>query len=125
MDLQLHARTGSIPTARHWARDHAQHLGLPEMQVHIIELLTSELVANAVLHGPDGPITVTLTADDHHLRIAVTDTSTEQPTMRTTSPEVPGGHGMRLVDRLSSTWGTDIHHDATKTVWFTLDRTGD
>lgn len=125
MELQLHARPGAIPTARHWARDHAERLELSQSQIRIVELLTSELVANTVLHGPDGPIDVALTADVEQVRIAVTDTSDDRPIMRTTGPEVPGGHGMRLVDRLSTAWGVDIHGDATKTVWFTVARGSD
>lgn len=125
MDLQLPATRGAIPGARHWARDHAARLGVPAAQIRIVELLTSELVANAVLHGPDAPIVITLTVDAERLKIAVTDTSEAQPILRTTGPEVPGGHGMRLVDRLSSTWGVDTHDGAAKTVWFVLDRSTD
>ncbi len=51
--------------------------------------------------------------------VAVTDQSPDPPVVRTTDVDVPGGQGMRLVDRLSSAWGVQL--DATgKAVWFRL-----
>ncbi|MCU1431679.1 MAG: putative anti-sigma regulatory factor, serine/threonine protein kinase, partial [Actinotalea sp.] len=96
MHLRIEARRGSIRDARHWTRARSRELGLPPSVVSVIELLTSELVANAVLHGSGQPISVRVSADRRQVTVSVTDTSTDLPVVRSTGPDVPGGHGMRL-----------------------------
>jgi len=88
--------------------------------VPVVELLTSELVSNAVLHGPrQGWVTVRAVRRNSQFTVAVTDQSPDPPVVRTTDADVPGGQGMRLVDRLSNAWGVQL--DATgKAVWFRL-----
>lgn len=91
--------------------------------VEVAELLTSELVSNAVLHartwfdvcidlednGEKGPTVV----------ISVIDHSPELPVLRAPEPDDPGGRGIYLVDRLSVGWGVDAG-DHGKRVWCRL-----
>lgn len=85
--------------------------------VEVAELLTSELVANAVLHGV-GPITLHLAADETHLRVEVADGSTHLPGI-VDAPREVGGLGLPIVDHLSRAWGADATPSG-KTVWFEL-----
>ncbi|WP_380173157.1 SpoIIE family protein phosphatase [Kineococcus sp. DHX-1] len=68
------------------------------------EIVVSELVANAVLHGW-GAIGLRLFDLEGHLRIEVEDDSPEQPQVVDARPDGGGGHGMRLVASLGR-WGS-------------------
>ncbi len=68
------------------------------------EIVVSELVANAVLHGW-GTIGLRLFDLEGHLRIEVEDDSPEQPQVVDARPDGGGGHGMRLVASLGR-WGS-------------------
>jgi anti-sigma regulatory factor (Ser/Thr protein kinase) len=120
--LRLERRRGSVATARHWARDLASGRGLDGDGVSTVELLTSELVANAIRHGSSPVITVRAIVRRAELVLAVTDGDDALPVVRTTGPEVPGGHGMRLVERLASRWGVRHEPGNGKTVWFAVPR---
>jgi anti-sigma regulatory factor (Ser/Thr protein kinase) len=87
-----------------------------------VELLTSELVSNAVIHGGGAAVVVRAVLDGDFFVVAVSDTGDALPVMRSTGPEVPGGQGMRLVDRLAAAWGVDPSDDGGKTVWFRVSR---
>lgn len=118
MELRLAAQRVSVARARHWVTDRARDESLGEHQVQVVELLTSELVANAVRHGPaGGGVTVRTACADHEFMVLVLDESPEPPVVRHTAPDVPGGQGMRLVDRLASAWGVVVRPPG-KTVWF-------
>lgn len=120
MHLQIPARRGAVPAARHWVTDVAARAGLDEELVAVVNLLTSELVANAVLHGAGPHVDIRVDVADGVFRLAVSDTGEQMPVVRTTGPEVPGGQGMRLVDMLATSWGVDPDPGSGKTVWFTL-----
>lgn len=86
------------------------------------ELITSELVSNAVQHAP-GPSTLWLSADGERFRIAVTDSSVRPPVER--EPDVVGdghgGAGLRLIRAIAG--DIEVHlHPAGKTVSITLAR---
>lgn len=118
MELRLGAQRQSVARARHWVASHARDDGVPDRLIPLIELLTSELVANAVQHGPaDGEVTVRAERADGHFRVLVTDEGGGRPVVRTTPPDVPGGQGMRIVDRLASAWGVEVGPPGTA-VWF-------
>ena len=87
-------------------------------------LVTAELVSNAHKHGrAPRACRLMLVADGRRLRVEVDDASAAQPQLRT--PDLDGGRGLILVDRLATVWG--VHNAAThKTVWaeLTLDHAG-
>jgi anti-sigma regulatory factor (Ser/Thr protein kinase) len=127
--LHLPAHRGSVSQARHWVRRQTRALGVSNEAAAVVELLTSELVANAVLHGStpastpaaeaSAPaITVTIAVEDGRCTLSVLDGSDEGPVVRDEGPEVPGGQGMRLVDRLADHWGSRRRPGGGKTVWF-------
>ena len=81
------------------------------------ELLTSELVTNALLYT-EGPISVRLLRD-RTLLCEVYDGSETIPHLRTAADDDDGGRGLRLVKELSNRWGTR-RTTTGKTVWFEL-----
>ena len=82
------------------------------------ELMLSELVTNAVVHG-FGPIELELGREADFIRAAVTDTSPRLPTSRTPAEFDPHGRGLHIVQALAHDWGV-AEHDTGKSVWFTL-----
>lgn len=120
MHLVIPARRGAVPAARHWVLGVATRAGLDAELVAVVNLLTSELVANAVLHGAGRDVDIRVGVGDGLFTVAVSDTGDRLPVVRTTGPEVPGGQGMRLIDMLATRWGVDPRPTGGKTVWFTL-----
>jgi hypothetical protein len=80
-------------------------------------LMVSELVTNACLHAPSGPQELRLGWDGARLRVEVVDGSAVVPRLSgRRDPARPGGHGLLVVDRLASRWGTRPE-GAGKSVW--------
>jgi len=107
--------TASVRAARRFVTDAAAADGL---DVDHLELLVSELAANAVLHGRTS-FTVALRVLDHHVRVSVSDQNPQAPVVQPDQPRAVTGRGMRLVDSLSSRWGVEPAPPG-KTVWFEL-----
>jgi anti-sigma regulatory factor (Ser/Thr protein kinase) len=120
-ELRTPARRGAIWTARHWATDRARDLDVTPDALPVIALLTSELVGNAVVHSGGTHVEVRIRTDGMFLTVEVSDAGTDLPAPQPRPTEVPGGHGMRLVDMLAARWGTHAHLDGLKkTVWFSI-----
>ncbi|WP_091124639.1 ATP-binding protein [Nocardioides terrae] len=84
------------------------------------ELLTSEVVSNAVMHGAP-PLSLSVLAADGQLIVEVSDGSDDLPRFPAgdADPDAVGGRGLRIVQMLASAWG--IHTTTRgKTVWFRL-----
>jgi anti-sigma regulatory factor (Ser/Thr protein kinase) len=80
------------------------------------ELLTSELVTNALLHaGTD--LTVHVESTDLGIRIAVDDGSDELPRVGALDDAACGGRGLPLVAALAARWGYEALPSG-KRVWF-------
>lgn len=86
----------------------------------VVELLTSELVTNAVRHGAsDDKESILLHArcEDDRVRVEVCD---EGPGFEPAPDErgmlEPGGHGLLLVETLAARWG--VIRGAPSCVWF-------
>ncbi|WP_298461990.1 ATP-binding protein [uncultured Cellulomonas sp.] len=123
MELVLEAERFAARTGRRWVMDAVRGAGeLDRSAGELLELLTGELLANAVIHGPAaGSIVVTVSRDGGRVRVAVRDQSPDLPRLTEASPTALGGRGVALVDALSSGWGVEEHAGSGKTVWFTLD----
>jgi len=83
------------------------------------QLLVSELVSNAVLHGT-GPVELHITETDPALgvyRIEVSNAGHGVPAMRRTNNEELSGRGLQLVDSLAREWGSN-NIDGHTRVWF-------
>jgi anti-sigma regulatory factor (Ser/Thr protein kinase) len=111
---------------RHALREHLE--GVLEAKLTAdLELLVSEVVANAVRHGGSSR------SDDIDVRVEVAgDTVSvwiqdsgqgfkpaQPPQPRSRSSRDPGGFGLLLLDRLSSRWGIERDERGFR-VWFRL-----
>lgn len=120
---QLRRRVGrsdltAVPEVRRALREllgHWKHRG----PVDVAELLTCELVTNALIHTDQGAV-VTATLAPGGLRVEVHDFTPVLP-----EPYVPSaddgthGRGLLLVQALADAWGVRAH-EAGKVVWFEL-----
>lgn len=118
-EIYLDGRPSSIRTARQWAVKHARDADAAPGVVKVVELLTSELAANALSHGSSEPVLVRVGVIDDRYVVRVTDEGDTLPVVRDDGPRVPGGQGLRLVERLADEWGVDVH-ERGKTVWFAV-----
>jgi anti-sigma regulatory factor (Ser/Thr protein kinase) len=88
--------------------------------VEVAQLLTTELVTNALKHGR-GDITLGITIATEDLRIDVTDDGPGHPEIGCGGPDELGGRGLMVVEALASMWGVAPALRASgKTVWFSL-----
>jgi anti-sigma regulatory factor (Ser/Thr protein kinase) len=99
----------SVPVARRRVRAALGSHGLGEY-ADDAEIITSELVANAVQHACDNDTTtigVTLThaASTAALTVTVSDSSPDRPIRRGTPPGSEQGRGLQIVAALSAHWG--------------------
>jgi anti-sigma regulatory factor (Ser/Thr protein kinase) len=81
-----------------------------------VALVVSELVTNSVRHadvGPDDHLGIELLLLKDRLRVSVIDRgSARTPRLVRREPDYPGGLGLVIVDRLSSSWG--VARDGTR-----------
>lgn len=84
--------------------------------VQAAELMTSELVTNAVLHG-GGRLTFGVHTDSRRCRVEVGDDDAGRPRLQAAGEVAEGGRGMLIVDALASDWGV-IDGATGKVVWF-------
>jgi anti-sigma regulatory factor (Ser/Thr protein kinase) len=86
-----------------------------------LELLTSELITNALLHADTRAIDVTALQARDGVLVTVTDGDSRGPVLLPDEhPGVLGGRGLLLVDALADQWGIN-RHSTGKTVWFRQD----
>ena len=93
---------------------------LPAQTVIDLIAVVTELVNNAVAHGPGRPITLALTVGKETIRGEVAD----QGNPAAAIPEIreateKGGRGLEVVDKLTSRWA--VYHGSTH-VWFEMPR---
>jgi two-component sensor histidine kinase len=82
-----------------------------------VELVTSELVTNAILAATELPahvhvglptVHLRLLADDHGVVIEVWDANPHPPAPQQAAPDEERGRGLMLVDALCEQWGSEI-----------------
>lgn len=83
-------------------------------------LVVSELVANALEASGECQMSLWYLRDAVSLRVEVSDASPDMPMPRSPSSTRVGGHGLRIVGRLSTRWGVNTG-DGNKVVWFEID----
>lgn len=120
--IVLPGQRQSVAVGRHWVVRAAVSRGITGMANQVIELLSSELLANAVLHGPEGSaIGLQVAHTEEVVRVSVSDAGVSSPVVMHTEPSALNGRGMAIVEAMSSRWGVDEHRDGGKTVWYELD----
>jgi anti-sigma regulatory factor (Ser/Thr protein kinase) len=112
--IRLPRAVGSVAAARHFVGRCLERWG--HLNTEDAMLVTSELVSNAVQHAV-GAIVVRLALLRAGLLLEVRDGSRLVPVAR--EPDLAGGRGLQVVDRLCVRWGVRWH-DNGKIVWCEL-----
>ena len=97
----------------------AMGLGLPEAAMADVELLTSEVVSNAVKHAnlnPSGEIILRVVTDGY-VRVEVMDPGPPFEAGPRKPDSGSGGWGLLLVDAVATSWGV-APEGGGKKVWF-------
>jgi hypothetical protein len=106
-----------VRAARHLAADVLAASDFPG-DVETVLLLLSELVTNAVRHAAT-PFELHMAVDAAQVTVTVIDHDRAHPPhLRHPRPEETSGRGLRIVDRLASSWGSEVLADDAKGVWF-------
>jgi CheY-like chemotaxis protein len=116
--LVLSEEIESVPVGRAFVSDLLEQWDLPA-HVPSAELLTSELIANAVQHVT-GVCALELTYHEGVLRIAVADSGRGMPDLQVLEPMNESGRGLHIVSAFSTAWGVDQLDDGGKLVWAEL-----
>ncbi|MHB8670830.1 MAG: ATP-binding protein [Acidimicrobiales bacterium] len=112
----LHPIPVSASAARRFVGAAVAELDVP-VDAAIAELLTSELVTNAIVHART-TIDLSVGVEDGSVVIRVGDASPNVPVLQKPAPDSPSGRGLGLVDRLATSWGIEARPDGGKVVWF-------
>jgi two-component sensor histidine kinase len=83
------------------------------------EVLTSELVTNAVRHADGDRVGVDLQADGE-VRVAVSDQTQALPVLQQADASDTQGRGIAMVHQLARRWGVELRAGGGKVVWFEL-----
>ena len=115
--LELPATSHAPAAAREAVRAAAAHAQVHADDRWRVEMIVTELVTNAVKHGPGGPVELAIEAGGQGMRGEVADPGRgirrRELLQRAASDE--GGRGLFLVDALSDSWGLS---DDCSRVWF-------
>ena len=116
--FRVSADDACVTAARHTILDvvHGWEVELPEGAFDDLELLSSEVITNAVRYTR-APCAVVVRWTGVRVRVEVTDVDPVRPQPRDASPEVENGRGLLLVETLSAAWGS-APDPAGKVVWF-------
>jgi anti-sigma regulatory factor (Ser/Thr protein kinase) len=106
-------------TARRFTATACGSSGQPALTCETAQLLVSEVVTNAVVHGASAP-RLTIWTTDRGVRIEVGDTSPDPPLQSASDAEAGSGRGLAILDACASSWGCRTKRHG-KVVWFTVD----
>jgi anti-sigma regulatory factor (Ser/Thr protein kinase) len=116
-DLPMH--NAAAGAARRFVRESCEIWAVDPAIREIAELLSSELVSNAVEHAHSST-RLTVTGNGSALRVSVRDYSrTLIPRPRPIDVGAFRGRGLHLVAALSQSWGVN-QHSGGKTIWINL-----
>ncbi|MDP3713927.1 MAG: ATP-binding protein [Mycobacteriales bacterium] len=121
--LELPPEPVSVRQARRFVRE-ALLVAQRAIWQEAAELAVSELVTNAVLHG-HSTAWVTVSLDQHRLRVEVRDGSARLPALRHYDDEATTGRGMALVAAVTDAHGVQELSAGGKVVWFVLGDTSE
>ena len=116
-ERQLSAHPSSVADARRLVRQALTDAGRADL-LDDAELLTSEVVTNAVVHAGT-EVGVVVHVRDSGLRVEVVDRSPHLPLLRRYTTLSGTGRGLRMLEQLVDRWGV-LMSEGSKTVWFEL-----
>ena len=107
----------SVGAARRFVRDVLMSRQVPDPVVDTVELLTSEVVTNAIIHGRSGPL-LAVDVTECAIRVAVGDMSPQLPVRGLGRVDDVSGRGVMIVEELATAWGVERERNGSKRVWF-------
>ena len=122
-ELRIPADVRHIGRSRRWVRQQAP-AGASAEALGVLELLTSEVVTNAVKYGRGDEVVVRLGLRRDEVEVVVSDANPEPPRVVDPAQRRDGGRGMRLVRSLARDWGVVRHEHDGKSVWFCVPMAG-
>jgi anti-sigma regulatory factor (Ser/Thr protein kinase) len=108
------ATTAARAAVREWLAQNAEQFD----HLDDLDLVVTELVANAVLHAYP-PIELEARLDEGTVRVDVHDAGVKRPRINS-HPDGDGGYGLRIVDAVAR-WGWTQRPDG-KVVWAEIPR---
>ena len=120
--IELPPQAVSARRARRWVTGRISDLGL-EPLCDAVELLTAEVVTNALLHAGT-EVRLRVRREGSGVEVEVRDGSTVPPHRQHFSRTATTGRGVGLLDDLADEWGWRPETDG-KTVWFRVLRPRD
>jgi anti-sigma regulatory factor (Ser/Thr protein kinase) len=105
--------------ARRFVRAALESVEADLVVIETVELLTTELVTNAIVHA-GSKSHLFIRAAKGVVRVEITDPDDRLPAMATPDTDAPGGRGLIIVNGLASAWGVEPTTKGGKTVWFEL-----
>lgn len=117
LSLELPANPYAPARARELVREAAEGTDVRDDDRWRVEMIVTELVTNAVRHGPGGPVAIAIESGGAGLRGEVSDPGPgiEHYNLDRRRATEEGGRGLFLVDALSDSWG--LARDGSR-VWF-------
>jgi anti-sigma regulatory factor (Ser/Thr protein kinase) len=117
VSLELPANLNAPARARAALREAAVSTGVTPDDRWRAEMIVTELVTNAVKHGPGGPVEIALDIGGMGVRGEVADPGPgiKRRRFERSQEGAEGGRGLFLVDQLSDSWG--LSDDGSR-VWF-------
>ena len=106
--------------ARRYVRDVLDANHVNEKVIGLVELLTSEVVTNALLHAR-GADELQVEVRPAVVRVEVQDPSSLLPSPRRAGAEAVSGRGLKIVAALAQAWGVEMRPRG-KRVWFEVER---
>lgn len=115
--LSLSSDGASVGVGRRAVGAELARRGVPLEIVELVELMSSELITNAVLHTGSA-VGLVAAVTDRVIRVEVTDDSLGRPMLRHPPADSTSGRGMEIIDALAARWGVDDQPAGGKSVWF-------
>jgi anti-sigma regulatory factor (Ser/Thr protein kinase) len=115
IEFSLDAGADAPARARQGIAQLAPHL--PTRSYEELRTVVTELVGNAVRHGPGRTIHVRAGLDGRGVFGEVEDQGEGDVAVRSADPDETGGFGLRIVGRLCDDWGV---YEGSTHVWFRL-----
>ena len=122
IDVRFAPEPEVVTTARHTLDGLADLL--PAEKLEDVRLVVSELVTNSILHAglsTEDQISLTVKVSAGSVRGRVCDPGSgfEAPSEPHPRPDLSGGWGLPIVEKISDRWG--VEHNSHACVWFEID----
>ena len=105
--------------ARRFVRAALESIEADQVIIETAELLTDELVTNAIVHAQSKSYLFVRALKDT-VRVEVSDPDDRLPSIANTDTDALSGRGLIIVKGLASAWGVERATNGGKTVWFEL-----